>query len=100
MEANKPKKVTAITVAEAFRDTVARVPDRVAFRTLDDSVSLTWAEARDRSDSLAGGLAKLGLKRGETIALMLNNRPEFHLADLAAITLGATSFSIYQTLPA
>ena len=100
MEANKPKKVTAITVAQAFRDTVARVPDRVAFRTLDDSVSLTWAQARDRSDSLAGGLAKLGLKRGETIALMLNNRPEFHLADLAAITLGATSFSIYQTLPA
>jgi long-subunit acyl-CoA synthetase (AMP-forming) len=43
-------------------------------------------------------LAKLGLRRGDTIAIMLSNRPEFHLADLAAVTLGATPFSIYQTL--
>ena len=31
---------------------------------------------------------------------MLSNRPEFHLADLAAATLGATPFSIYTTYPA
>ena len=28
---------------------------------------------------------------------MLINRPEFHVADIAAMTLGATPFSIYQT---
>ena len=28
---------------------------------------------------------------------MLGNRPEFHIADLAAMTLGATPFSIYPT---
>ena len=48
-------------------------------------------------DALAGGLAALGLSRGETIALMLSNRPEFHLCDLAAMMLGATPFSIYNT---
>ena len=31
---------------------------------------------------------------------MLSNRPEFHIADLAAVTLGATPFSIYVTYPA
>ena len=66
-------------------------------RTKDDSVSLTWAELRDRVDALAGGLAKLGVARGDTVALMLSNRPEFHLADLAVMMLGAVPYSIYTT---
>src|SRR5687768_10189146 len=85
------------TIAEAFRTTAAAHPDRVAVRTKDDEVSLTWAELRDRVDALAGGLAKLGVRRGDSVALMLSNRPEFAIADLAAMTLGATPFSIYQT---
>jgi long-subunit acyl-CoA synthetase (AMP-forming) len=88
----------APTVAEAFRRTVAAAPDRVAVRTLDDAVSLTWAALARRVDALAGGLARLGVGRGETVALMIGNRPEFHLVDLAVTTLGATPFSIYQTL--
>jgi len=90
---------TAPTVAEAFRRTVAATPDRVAVRTLDDSTSLTWSALAQRVDALAGGLAKLGVARGDTVALMVGNRPEFHLVDLAVTTLGATPFSIYQTLP-
>src|SRR5215468_2076916 len=88
----------APTVAEAFRATVAAAPDRVAVRTLDDSVSLTWGALARRVDALAGGLAKLGVRRGDTVALLVGNRPEFHLVDLAVATLGATPFSIYQTL--
>jgi long-subunit acyl-CoA synthetase (AMP-forming) len=87
----------APTMTEAFRLTVEDHPDRVAVRTKDDEVSLTWAQLRERVDALAGGLAKLGVRRGDTVALMLGNRPEFHIADLAAMTLGATPFSIYQT---
>jgi long-subunit acyl-CoA synthetase (AMP-forming) len=87
----------AATVAEAFRVTVAEHGDRVAVRTRDDEVRWTWAELRDRVDALAGGLARLGVTRGDTVALMISNRPEFHLADLAAMTLGATPFSIYLT---
>ena len=84
-------------MAEAFRLTVEDHPDRVAVRTKDDEVSLTWAQLRDRVDALAGGLAGLGVRRGDTVALMIGNRPEFHVADLAAMTLGATPFSIYPT---
>src|SRR5262249_8611112 len=51
-------------------------------------------------DAIAGGLAKLGVRRGECVAIMLTNRPEFHLVDLAAATLGAVPFSIYTTYPA
>ncbi len=85
------------TIAEAFRTTAAAHPDRVAVRTKDDEVSLTWSELRDRVDALAGGLAELGVRRGDTVALMLTNRPEFHVADLAVMALGATPFSIYAT---
>jgi long-chain acyl-CoA synthetase len=87
----------ARSMAEAFRITAADFGDRVAVRTKDDSVSLTWAELRDRVDALAGGLAKLGVARGDTVALMFSNRPEFHLADLAVMMLGAVPYSIYTT---
>src|SRR5215203_634171 len=89
------RAVGARTMTEAFRLTVEDHPDRVAVRTKDDEISLTWAQLRDRVDALAGGLAQLGVERGDTVALMLGNRPEFHIADLAAMTLGATPFSIY-----
>jgi long-chain acyl-CoA synthetase len=91
------RAVDAATMAEAFLITSASRADQVAIRTRGDEFSITWGEVRDRVDALSGGLAKLGLGRGDSLALLLSNRPEFHIADLAAIMLGATSFSIYQT---
>ncbi len=86
------------TIAEAFRRTAATHPDRVAVRTLNDEISLTWGALRERVDALAGGLARLGLRRGDTVAMLLSQRYEFHLIDLAAMTLAGTPFSLYQTL--
>ena len=94
------RAVDAPTLTEALRRTATNHPDIVAVRTPDDSVSLTWAELLERVDAVAGGLAKLGVGRGDTVAIMLSNRPEFHIVDLAAVTLGATPFSIYVTYPA
>src|SRR3954454_12042738 len=91
------RAVGAATIAEAFRITAEDHPDRVAVRTKGDEVSLTWAELRDRVDALARGLHELGVRRGDTVALMLANRPEFAIADLAVMTLGATPYSIYAT---
>jgi long-subunit acyl-CoA synthetase (AMP-forming) len=97
MERRVRSAVEAGTVAEAFRLTVAEREDDVAIRTKGDAFTITWGALQERVDALAGGLAKLGVKRGETVALMLSNRPEFHLCDLAAMMLGATPFSIYNT---
>jgi long-chain acyl-CoA synthetase len=94
------RAVDAGTLTEALRRTAADHPEIVAVRTPDDSVSLTWSELLDRVDGLAGGLAKLGVGRGDCVAIMLGNRPEFSIADLAVATLGATPFSIYVTYPA
>ena len=91
------RAVEAATIAEAFRIPARRPADEVAVRTKDDAVRLTWAELRDRVDAVAGGLSRLGVRRGDSIALMLSNRPEFSVCDLAAMMCGAASFSIYQT---
>lgn len=88
---------TATTIAEAFLMTVDRKPDDVALRTKQDEVSITWSQWRDRSSALAGGLQTLGLQRGGNVGIMLGNRPEFHLVDLAVVFAGRTPFSIYQT---
>ncbi len=90
----------APTLAHAFRITAAQKADQVAIRTKEDAFSITWGHLRERVDALAGGLAGLGLERGDTLALMIGNRPEFHLCDLAGMMLGATPFSIYNTYTA
>src|SRR5437588_295948 len=89
--------LSASTVAEAFRITAAERANEVALRTKGDEFAITWGELRDRADAIAGGLAKLGVGRGDTVALMLKNRPEFNICDLGAMMLGAVPFSIYNT---
>ena len=98
--ATTPSAAHATTIVEAFELTCSRLADRVAIRTKGDEQTLTWAQWHRRVRDLAGGLHRLGLRRGQTLAIMLSNRPEFHIVDLAAVTLGATPFSIYQTYAA
>ena len=57
----------------------------------------TWRDYADRASRVAGGLAALGVGRGDRVVLMMRNRPEFHVADLAALLLGATPISIYNS---
>jgi long-chain acyl-CoA synthetase len=92
--------VGARTIAEAFRITSAERAEEVAIRTKDDAFTITWGELRERVDALAGGLSGLGLSKGDTLALMIGNRPEFHLCDLAGMMVGAAPFSIYSTYTA
>ncbi|WP_324189607.1 AMP-dependent synthetase/ligase [Nocardia otitidiscaviarum] len=87
------------TLCEAFQSVVAAYPDAVALRTLGGGVSLTWREYGDRVRAIASGLAALGIGRGDTVALMMTNRPEFHLCDTAVLHTGATPFSVYNTNP-
>jgi long-subunit acyl-CoA synthetase (AMP-forming) len=86
------------TLTAAFQQTASRYPHNIALRTPDGSVRITWRQYADRVRKLATGLAALGVKRGEAVGLMLTNRPEFHLIDTAALHVGATPFSIYNTL--
>ncbi|WP_024935324.1 AMP-dependent synthetase/ligase [Actinomadura welshii] len=87
------------SLAELFQRTAGARAGQVALRSSDGAVELTWREYAERVRRIAGGLASLGVRHGDTVALMLTNRPEFHLVDTAALHLGATPFSVYNTSP-
>jgi long-subunit acyl-CoA synthetase (AMP-forming) len=94
MSASEP---TPRTLCEAFRTVAARHPEKQALSTPDGQVTFTWAQYRARVDSIAAGLHGLGVRRGDTVGLMMVNRPEFQLCDVAVLHLGAAPFSIYNT---
>jgi long-chain acyl-CoA synthetase len=87
----------ARTMCEAFQATASRFADATALRTADGTVELTFGEYAARVRGIAAGLAQAGIGHGDTVALLMSNRPEFHLCDTATMHLGATPFSIYAT---
>ena len=88
------------TVTRWLRDGVRERGDRVALRARGAEGAwqdVTWAQVGDGSARVAGGLQRLGVGAGDTVLLMLRNRPEFHIADLGALLLRAIPVSIYNT---
>ncbi|MEV0248699.1 long-chain fatty acid--CoA ligase [Nocardia sp. NPDC050712] len=88
---------TVYTVPEAFQETIKLRPDAIALRTVGGTTEISWQQYGDRVRVIAAGLAKLGVGSGDAVGIMLTNRPEFNLVDTAALHLGATPFSIYNT---
>jgi long-chain acyl-CoA synthetase len=97
MPAGTPAAFAEATLCAAFQKTVAERGDEVALRTKGDATRFTWREYGARVERYAAGLAGLGLSRGDTLAILLTNRPEFNVLDTAAVHLGAVPFSIYVT---
>lgn len=93
------ERIAGKTVAGAFVDTVADRPDAVALRWKegDEWRQWTFAEYADRVARAAGGLRAQGVRRGDRIVLMMRNCPEFHVLDVAALMVGATPISIYNS---
>jgi long-subunit acyl-CoA synthetase (AMP-forming) len=88
------------TFCEAFQHTASIDPDAIALRTPADTQTLTWRELAEQVRKVAAGLAGLGVRRGDTVSLMMANRIEFYPLEIGAQHVGATSFSVYNTLPA
>lgn len=87
----------ATTLADLFLATADAHPDEVALRSHETGLELTYRQARARIGAIAERLRLLGVEQGEPVALMLRNRPEFHLVDTAVMLLGAVPFSLYNT---
>jgi long-chain acyl-CoA synthetase len=87
----------ARTMCEAFQRTAEHFADEVALRTPGGAFEISWSEYAERVQRLAGGLVAEGLGHGDTLAMMLSNRPEAMIVDTAAMHIGAIPFSIYNT---
>jgi long-chain acyl-CoA synthetase len=73
--------------------------DRPAISMVGDpGPALTWAQVRERVAGLARGLADLGVRAGDRVLVMMSNRPEHWLVDLAIVHLGAAPSTVYSTL--
>ncbi|MEE2036815.1 AMP-dependent synthetase/ligase [Nocardiopsis sp. CT-R113] len=59
--------------------------------------TLTWAQVRDRVAELAGGFAAHGVEPGDRVLLMMGNRSEHWLSDLALVHAGAVPTTVYNT---
>ena len=95
--------VLGATVTSWFAATVARRPDAVALRDdggTNPARTWTWSQYAQDACRVAAGLHALGIGRGDRVALMMRNRPEFHLADMGTLLLAATPFSVYNSSPA
>jgi len=86
-----------VTVGEAFLAMVESRADGPAILDAGLDVVLSWREYGAQARRAATGLAELGLRQGDTLGLLLSNRPEFHVADAGALLLGAIPFSMYNT---
>jgi long-chain acyl-CoA synthetase len=66
-------------------------------KTGDEYRPLSWAETARDVNQLARGLGALGVGRGDRVALAAENRPEWVVADLAIMSLGAITVPTYTT---
>jgi long-chain acyl-CoA synthetase len=92
-----PQALSATTMCEAFQATAAEWAESPALRLKDSEFEASWGEYSEAVRRRAAGLAALGVGRGDTVGFMLVNRPALHLTDAAAMHLGATCFSVYNT---
>lgn len=61
-------------------------------------VGITYDQFKEETDSFAFGLASLGIKKDDKIAIIAENRPEWVYSDMAILSLGAIDVPLYPSL--
>jgi len=64
-------------------------PNKVAIRDLSTNKELTYLELNNRADKLAGWLQSQGVKKGDRVAILSQNCPEFFELEFACAKIGA-----------
>jgi len=93
------KEIKPKTIPEIFHDTATKYGNRNAlvYETNGQWNKVTWSEYYDVSKKIANGFIELGLKKGEGVAILGFNSPEWFLCNMAAIMAGGVSVGIYTT---
>ncbi|MBB6343637.1 long-chain acyl-CoA synthetase [Nonomuraea muscovyensis] len=87
------------SIPSLLRDRIAATPDAEAYRTPSDGgwTSASWREVGERVRELALGLAAIGAGPDTRVALLSSTRLEWILADLAVLSTGAATTTIYPS---
>ena len=91
------------TINTRFAEAARKYPDCPALSSKPSGskewVTLTYSEVADQVKQVSLGLLALGIERGDRVALLSENRPEWVITDLAALAVGAVTVPVYPTLP-
>ncbi len=89
----------APNVGRQFFDRVHATPDREAYRypVGERWESLTWRETGDHVTKLAAGLVALGIEPEQRVGIAAGTRYEWILADLAIMSAGAATTTVYPS---
>jgi long-chain acyl-CoA synthetase len=89
----------AVTLHGLFLERVRRTPDKIAYSYFDIKqsvwVDLSWGQMRDQVARWQAALAAEGLVKGDRVALMLRNCPQWVMFDQAAMSLGLIVVPLY-----
>ncbi len=90
------------TLNHLFFEAVERYdrPDAMRYKSGGKYIPISHKDLATRVRHAARGFRKLGFERGQRIAILSENRPEWGMADLACLTAGFADVPIYSNLPA
>lgn len=93
-----PAGGTADTFPKLLIENARRFGDRPAIREKDLGIwqTWTWAQVKDEIAAMAAGLQAYGFQRGDSLAIVGDNRPQLYWAMTAAQALGGTPVPMYQ----
>lgn len=96
-----PAELPRGTLVQLFFEAVDRHRKGDALRVYVDGVwrSISHDEVEERVRRIALALPALGLERGDRVAIISENRPEWALTDFGILCFGALDVPIYATLP-
>lgn len=90
------------TLPKALLNIAEKQPDRVAMRNKEYGIwrDITWGEYLEKVKYVALGLYALGVRHGEHVSIIGENRPEWLYSALGAVCAGGAWVGIYTTNPA
>lgn len=100
--ASHPADLPEGTLVELFFRAVDEFdkPDAYLWRSSDTWQLMAHREVLRDVHALSDALVELGIERGDRVAILSENRPEWAVADFAILCTGALAVPVYPTLPA
>ncbi len=88
------------TLSQIFFETSSNLPKKKAFLYKEEGIyyPITFEEASNMVKGFAASLQTLGLKKGEKVAILSENRPEWAIADLGTMAAGGIVVPLHTTL--
>jgi long-chain acyl-CoA synthetase len=90
------------TLCQMFQESIEKFAEYPAMlRKLDGSFrAITYREMGEQVRALVKVFLTLGIGKGDRVALLSENRPEWAIADFAMLHIGAVNVGIFPTIPA